>query len=265
MANVQKRTRKNGMAVYLVQWRTPDGKARTKSGFHTKRAAEQYATTVEFSTHRGSMHDPRSGAVTFRVAAQAWLESRVDLKPRTLAEYAYSLRPRVASTSTTALPIDATFGGWPNTLITRTQIADWVAALTTAGARPSTVRHAYFVVRMVLEQAVVDDRITSNPAENVKLPSERSGAGGTPGVVDDMAQFLTSAQVSALVDATPWPYAVLVHLAGWVVSVLPSWRACRLVTWLRLPMAPRSVPGAKGRRDRVRYVWTARSWWWTEN
>ena len=31
----------------------------------------------------------------------------------------------------------------------------------------------------------------------------------------DRAQFLTPAQVSALVDATPWPYNVLVHVAAW--------------------------------------------------
>jgi integrase len=33
--------------------------------------------------------------------------------------------------------------------------------------------------------------------------------------VDDPAQFLTAAQVAALVDATPWPYGVMVHLAAW--------------------------------------------------
>jgi integrase len=34
-------------------------------------------------------------------------------------------------------------------------------------------------------------------------------------VVDDPAQFLTAAQVSALVAATPWPYNVYVHVAAW--------------------------------------------------
>ena len=33
--------------------------------------------------------------------------------------------------------------------------------------------------------------------------------------MDDPAQFLTAAQVSALVAATPWPYNVLVHVAAW--------------------------------------------------
>ena len=65
------------------------------------------------------------------------------------------------------------------------------------------------------EQAVVDGRLGKNPAEHVKLPTERSSKGNKPGVVDDPAQFLTAAQVSALVEATPWPYNVLVHVAAW--------------------------------------------------
>jgi integrase len=68
---------------------------------------------------------------------------------------------------------------------------------------------------MVLERAVVDGRLAKNPAEHVKLPKEHARQGGQVGVVDDPAQFLTPAQVSALVSATPWPYNMLVHVAAW--------------------------------------------------
>ncbi len=54
-----------------------------------------------------------------------------------------------------------------------------------------------------------------NPTDHVKLPTERTLSGGTPGVVDYPSQFLTAFQVGALVDATPWPCVVLVHLAAW--------------------------------------------------
>lgn len=84
-----------------------------------------------------------------------------------------------------------------------------------AGKSPSTVRHNYFIVRMVLGQAVVDGRLRDNPADYVKLPSERTANSGTPGVVDDPDMFLTAEQVSALVAATPWPFNVYVHLAAW--------------------------------------------------
>ena len=112
------------------------------------------------------------------------------------------------------LGIDAVFGGYPLNKITREQISAWVQKMVAAGKKPSTVRHAYFLVRMVLAQAVADGRLATNPADYVKLPSESSPHGGTAGVVDDPAQFLTAAQVSALVDATPWPYNVYVHVAA---------------------------------------------------
>lgn len=216
MANVRKLTRPDGSRLYQVRWRTPDGKHRTKGGFKTRKAADDYATEVEHAQQRGTTFDPKAGAMTFRVAAGEWLDSRHDLKPRTKAGYEYALRSAEKHRGDAReLCIDATFGGYPLNKITRVYISDWVQRMSTAGKRPSTVRHAYFLVRMVLEQAVVDGRLAENPAEYVKLPSERSAAGGTPGVVDDPDQFLTAAQVSALVEATPWPYNVMVHLAAW--------------------------------------------------
>ena len=47
----------------------------------------------------------------------------------------------------------------------------------------------------------------------MKLPTEQNT--GTGAAVDDSAQFLTAAQVTALVAVTPWPYNVMVHLAAW--------------------------------------------------
>lgn len=216
MANVRKLTRPDGSRLYQVRWRTPDGKHRTKGGFRTLKEAEGFATDMEHAQRRGSTFDPKAGGIAFRVAAGVWLESRHDLKPRTKAGYEYALAPAEKHRGDAReLCIDATFGGYPLNKITRVYISEWVQKLSKAGKKPSTVRHAYFLVRMVLEQAVVDGRLASNPAEYVRLPSERNAASGTPGVVDDPDQFLTAAQVSALVDATPWPYNVMVHLAAW--------------------------------------------------
>ncbi len=161
------------------------------------------------------------GRESFETVAAAWLASRHDLKPRTRAEYANLLsgktRARRTSSglSTADLSISAVFGHRPVNEIMRADIADWVGKLARAGKSASTIRHHYFVVRQILSQCVADGRLTVNPADHVKLPSERSAAGGTPGVVDDPDMFLTAAQVSALVDATPWPCSVMVHLAAW--------------------------------------------------
>lgn len=148
------------------------------------------------------------------------------------------------------------FGGYPLNKITLPYISAWVQRMIAAGKRPSTVRHAYFLVRMVLAQAVADGRLASNPADYVKLPSETSAQGGSPGVVDDPAQFLTAAQVSALVAATPWPYNVYVHTAAW--AGLRAAEMCGLqVGDVDLP-SPSINPNAKPKPGLLRVERTAR-------
>jgi integrase len=217
MASIEKRVNRKGATTYIVKWREPDGSHRTKGGFSTKRAAEAYATKAEASLLAGLTFDPNAGKVLFRDEAQAWLASRkADLKETTWAGYRGALVPAAQRRGDgKTLGIDAVFGGYPLNKITRAYIQTWVQKMVDAGKKPSTVRHAYFVVRMVLAQAVADNKIAANPADYVKIPGERSANGDKPGVVDDPAQFLTAAQVSALVAATPWPYNVMVHVAAW--------------------------------------------------
>ncbi len=202
--------------------------------------------------------DPDAGRLTFRIAAQQWLASRHDLKATTYAGHKAALAPAATRRGDgKTLGIDAVFGGYPLNKITRPYISDWVHELVAAGKQPSTVRHAYFLVRMVLAQAVADGRLASNPADHVKLPSETSARGGMAGVVDDPAQFLTAAQVSALIDATPWPYDVYVHVAAW--SGLRAAELCGLqVGDVDLP-APSRNPNARPKPGVLRVERTART------
>jgi integrase len=217
MASVEKRETSKGATVYIVKWREGDGRHRTKGGFTTKKAAETYATEAESALIKGLVFDPNAGKLLFREAAQHWLESRkADLKETTWGGHKYALAPASERTGDgKTLGIDAVFGGYPLNKITRPYIQAWIQQMVDAGKKPSTVRHAYFTVRMVLAQAVADNKIAASPADHVKIPGEHSANGGKPGVVDDPAQFLSAAQVSALVTATPWPYNVLVHVAAW--------------------------------------------------
>ncbi|MDH3022670.1 tyrosine-type recombinase/integrase [Gordonia alkanivorans] len=201
----------------------PSGRKRSTNRqrtFADREAAEQFRDEINAQKHQpGGVVVPRDQL--FAHAADAWLASRTDLKPRTRGEYENLLSPKKRArkdangNSTAHLSIIATFGGKAVGSITRQQIAEWVQALIDAGKKPSAVRHAYFVVKMVLEQAVADGLLRDNPADHVKMPSERTADSGTPGVVDDPDSFLTADQVSALVAATPWPYNVLVHVAAW--------------------------------------------------
>ncbi|CAN5609876.1 hypothetical protein BH09ACT7_BH09ACT7_23390 [soil metagenome] len=216
MASVQKRVRASGTTTYVVRWYAPDGAERTKGGFRTRKDAKAFAAKADAETLTGMDFDPGKGKMLFRDAATIWLESRKADTRNNAENHRYALAPAATRRGDgKTLGIDAVFGGYPLNKITREYIQEWVNRLTDAGKKPSTVRHAFWTVRMVLEQAVVDGRLAKSPAEYIKLPTETGTNGGQVGVVVDRAQFLTPAQVSALVEATPWPYNVLVHVAAW--------------------------------------------------
>ncbi len=161
---------------------------------------------------RGATFDPRSGEMRFRAAAAAWLESRHDLKSGTRAGYTYALAPADQHRGDAReLCIDAVLGGYPVNAITRPLISDWIARMVAANKKPSTVKHAYFLVRMVLGQAVADGRVAANPADYVKLPSERGVGSGTPGLVDDPDMFLAPPRAG---PGPPRCHALAVQRAG---------------------------------------------------
>lgn len=219
MAAIQKRVRASGTTTYVVRWYAPDGSERTKGGFRTKKAAQDWAAIeVEPKRRRGIHIDPNAGKVLFRDAASAWLASRHDLKVTTHAAYSDALAPTSEHTvkrhkRLANLRIDNTFGGYPLNAITRDDISKWVAAMVKAGKKPSTIRNAYFLVKQVLAQAVADEPLPVNPADYVKLPTDHNT--GHVRAVDDPAMFLTPTQIAALVAATPWPFSVATHLAAW--------------------------------------------------
>ena len=221
MASTTKRTTAKGTTTYIVKWRTPDGKHRTKGGFTSKKAAEAYGTKAEAAKLAGTAFDPAAGKVLFRDVAAKWLAHRHDLKATTHAAYAEALAPTTEATAKrhkklAQLRIDAVFGGYPVSAIKSQQITEWIQRLVAAGKGRTTIRNAVFLVRQVLRFAVVEGYLAVNPAADVKLPATTAvGHNTSHGVVDDPAQFLTAAQVQALVAATPWPYNVMVHVAAW--------------------------------------------------
>ena len=206
----QRHNNLRGAVAHARRHRTNQGRVPHPQG------REAFAAKADAETLTGMDFDPGKGKMLFRDAAAIWLESRKADTRNNAENHRYALAPAATRRGDgKTLGIDAVFGGYPLNKITREYIQAWVNRLTEAGKKPSTVRHAFWTVRMVLEQAVVDGRLAKNPAEYIKLPTETGTNGGQVGVVVDRAQFLTPAQVSALVDATPWPYNVLVHVAAW--------------------------------------------------
>ncbi|WP_119185064.1 hypothetical protein [Mycobacterium decipiens] len=168
--------------VWVARWPGPDGKQRSHSPFKTKKAAEAYEVKAKAVLAAGIDFDPGKGKMLFRDAAAIWLESRKADTRNNAANHRYALAPAATRRGDgKTFGIDAVFGGYPLNKITREYIQDWVNRLTAAGKKSSTVRHAFFTVRMVLQQAVADGRITVNPAQHVRS-AERAKA--RPGAVD---------------------------------------------------------------------------------
>jgi hypothetical protein len=76
----------------------------------------------------GSSHD--RGRITFGDYAEAWLESRADLKPKTRRQYQSLMRLHIMPTWRTV----------PLAKITFEDLTQWVARLSLAGLGPSGVR-----------------------------------------------------------------------------------------------------------------------------
>ena len=99
MASIKKRVRDSGATSYRVRWYNPDGSRGEQSGFHTKKAAEDWsAIHVEPKRRRGINVDPGAGKVLFRDVAATWLASRHDLKDTTRAAYTDALAPTAEKT-----------------------------------------------------------------------------------------------------------------------------------------------------------------------
>ena len=64
MATIEHYSLAGGQRRYRVRFRTPDRRTTEKSGFTTKKAAQDWAATVEVSKNMGTFVSPSAGRVT---------------------------------------------------------------------------------------------------------------------------------------------------------------------------------------------------------
>ncbi|WP_026532542.1 tyrosine-type recombinase/integrase [Arthrobacter sp. H41] len=154
---------------YRVIYRTPERKQTSKRGFRTKRDADLFLASVEVSKARGEYIDPGAARVTVGELGPAWLQRQSHLKPS-------SLRPVEAAWRNHVLPV---WGIVPVSEVRKTAIQQWVSGLTTgeeSAAPPrkpksaTVVIRAYGVLAAILDGAVDDRRVLSNPARGITLP-----------------------------------------------------------------------------------------------
>ena len=156
---------------YRVRYRKPDHSQAAKRGFTTKKAAELYLAENEVSKARGQWIDASESRNTVASLGAAWLASQTHLKPS-------SLRPVEIAWRLYVLP------AWGRVAIgdiRHTAVQAWVSSMTAgtgeaAGKGATTVLRAYGVLAAILDAAVKDRRLHSNPARGVALPRKTGKA-----------------------------------------------------------------------------------------
>lgn len=136
-----------------------DGKERSKS-FFTQDEAIRWKREQERALERGEWIDPRLSSVTFADWSNSWLVGKANISQRTRRGY-------VARLNTHLIP---EFGERRLTSITNNEISQWVARSIKSGVGLVVIRQCHGVLRQIFNAAVLDGRLSRNPAQGVPLP-----------------------------------------------------------------------------------------------
>ena len=159
MAHVKRRRLSNGKAAYLVRYRDPAGRERSRQ-FTRKTDAEGFLHSTEVARRDGSWLDPARSKLRLRDWVTLWEPSTVNLSPSTKARQDGIVEGHI-------LP---RFGDLPLARIENAAVQAWVAEMSAQGLAPSTVKKNYDVFAKCVQAAVDDQRIHRNPARPVRLP-----------------------------------------------------------------------------------------------
>lgn len=181
---------------HQARYTSPDGvRHRAPRSFATKAEASQWLATIESALARGTWTDPESGRVGLDVYARGWLETRTNLRPRTVDLYESLLERHI-------LPA---LGDQSVGTLTGATIRRWYAQLVRrSGSGSLTPAKSYRLLRTILNTAVADGLIAKNPCAIAGGGIERSAE----------RTVATLAQVWALADAVPPRFRALVLTAA---------------------------------------------------
>jgi integrase len=192
-AGVTVRTLDDGTDRYDVRYRLPNGTQRKRS-FKGITAAKEFLATTQVDKSRGGLIDPQRSRITIAAYGTEWIDNRADLAPTTIQLYRGLLRLHIVpGLGKVAL------GNVDIELVRR-----WRNDLIRAGVGKTTVAKAYRLVRAILNTAVEDGRILSNPCRirnaGIEYPAEREVVG--------------PAEILALAAEVPIERSCMVLLAG---------------------------------------------------
>lgn len=160
----------------------------------TKADATRWLATVEADFHRGDDLDPASGSQRFGPYAETWLAAKTNIRPNTQELYSYLLEKHI-------LP---TFGDELVAKIGASKVRVWNSALRSGSISEVTAAKAYRLLRQILEAAVDDRLIRSNPCRIKGAAVERSAERKIPSLDE----------VLRLADAIEPRYRAMVLLAA---------------------------------------------------
>ncbi|MGW1564022.1 tyrosine-type recombinase/integrase [Streptomyces sp. NPDC002144] len=192
--------RKLASGRWQARYLGPDGQRhQAPETFETKSDAQDWLNLVRADIERSTWRHPDAGAVNFEKYALRWLEER-GLAPTTVDRYDGLLR----------LHILPTFGGKNLDEITPPSVRTWRAdRLKATGA--TTVAKSYRLLKAILQTAVDDDMLRSNPCRIKGAGKEKA----------DERPTATIEQVFDLADAMGPRWRLMV-LLGAFASLRPE-------------------------------------------
>lgn len=177
---------------YMVRYRKPNRRQTMKRGFRTKRDAERFLVKVEASKDRGEYIDPTKSRATVGELGPQWLARQTHLKPSSMRPVEIAWRVHV----------EPVWADYRVSEVSFSEVQDWVSELSSR-RKATTVIRAFGVLSALLEEAVRDRRILSNPCAGVKTPRK----------VGKTRTYLSHAQVHALAREAKGAGSVILVLA----------------------------------------------------
>jgi integrase len=158
----KKVNRNPGIAKRGDKWRARafcDGREISKS-FSTQDEAIRWKREQERALERGEWIDPSLSGVSFANWAFEWMKAKANVSPSTLLGYNKLLQNHL-------LP---EFGSQRLTSITHNAVSQWVKKGVDNGSGLVVIKRAHSLLRSILNSALLDGRLSRNPAIGVPLP-----------------------------------------------------------------------------------------------
>lgn len=162
----------------------------------TKAQAQDVLDEVARERRRGRDVDPRGARITVKEWGETWIDSRPHVKRSTDSTDRGRMKNHIVGR----------LGGYMLGQVTPLVVRRWIVELEEeADLAPKTIRNCHGLLHSLMEAAVHEQLLPSNPCEHTKLPEAE----------DAEMHFLTGEEVQRLVRSHPEHYQpLIVTLAG---------------------------------------------------